>query len=90
MGKSVFSSSNALTYTEVHAAVLGVVVGVLAGYARVVGYETVAVGSGVVFVAVALGLGARGELPAAQTTLRREPWYALAAFLLGGALVTLL
>ena len=90
MGKSVFGSSNSLTYTEVHAAIIGAVVGVLAGYARVAGYETVAVGGGVVFVGVALGLGARGELPAAQTTLRREPWYGLAAFLLGGVLVTLL
>ncbi|UPW01169.1 hypothetical protein M0R88_03470 [Halorussus gelatinilyticus] len=87
MGTSVFGSDNALTYTEIHAIILGAVVGVLAGYAHGIGRTTVAVGVAATFVAVALGLKYTGEIPAAQQTLRREPWYALAALVVGGAVV---
>jgi len=77
-------SGNHLTYTEVHASILGAVVGLFAGYLRTIGYTNVAVALAVVFVAVALGLRAHGTLPMAEKTVRREPWYALAAFVVGG------
>ncbi|WP_158055729.1 hypothetical protein [Halorussus halophilus] len=83
MAKEV-GSGNSLTYTEVHAAILGVVVGVLSGFAYSTGRTEVAVGLASFFVGVSLGVGGSGELPAAQRTVRREPWYALAAFLAGG------
>ncbi|NEU55781.1 hypothetical protein [Halorussus sp. MSC15.2] len=85
MAKSVLESKNSLTYTEIHAAILGAVVGVLAGYAHGIGRTDVAVGFAAAFVAVALGLKYTGKIPAAQQTVRREPWYALAALLAGGA-----
>jgi hypothetical protein len=77
-------SGNAVTYTEVHAAVLGTVVGLLAVYLRSVGYAGVAVGLAVVLIGIALGLTVRERYPAAQRTVRCEPWYALAAFVAGG------
>ncbi|MFC7079598.1 hypothetical protein [Halorussus caseinilyticus] len=85
MAKSVFESNNSLTYTEVHAAVLGAVIGTLAGYAHGIGRTEVSIGVVSTFVAVALGLKYSGKIPAAQRTIRREPWYALAALLVGGA-----
>ncbi|WP_137284812.1 hypothetical protein [Halorussus salinisoli] len=84
MAKPVFESDNPLTYTEVHAVVLGAVVGVLVGYAHGIGRTTVAVAFTTAFVGVALGIQYTGEIPAAQQTIRREPWYALAALLAGG------
>jgi hypothetical protein len=87
MGKPVLGTENSLTYAELHAVVLGAVTGVLAGYAHGIGRTTVAVGVTATFVAVALGLEYTGELPAAQRTVRREPWYALAALVVGGAVV---
>jgi hypothetical protein len=89
MSKSVVGSENSVTYTEVHAGVLGAVGGVLAGYASRHGFQSVSVALGVAFVAIALGVSVRGDVPVAQRTLRREPWYALSAFLLGGAVGTL-
>ncbi|WP_433625315.1 hypothetical protein [Halomicrococcus sp. NG-SE-24] len=89
MGKAVLGTDNRVTYTEVQAGVLGVVVGVLAGYGYALGHESVAVKVSAVFVALALGLGVTGRMSAAKRTLRREPWYALAAFLVGGTLGTL-
>ncbi|UPV75092.1 hypothetical protein M0R89_03250 [Halorussus limi] len=85
MGNAVLQSGNSFTYTELHAAILGAIIGVLAGYAHGIGRTTVAVGVTATFVAVALGLKYTGEIPAAQRTVRREPWYALAALLAGGA-----
>ncbi|WP_458187454.1 hypothetical protein [Haladaptatus sp. NG-WS-4] len=87
MSKPVVESRNPITYTEVHASVLGAVVGVLVGYASAHGFRSVAVG--VVFVIIALGIGVRGAVPMAQRTLRREPWYGLAAFLLGSVVGTM-
>jgi hypothetical protein len=84
MAKSVFESENPLTYTEVHAVILGAVVGVLTGYAHGIGRTSAAVGVTVTFVGVALGVKYTGKIPAAQRTVRREPWYALAALLVGG------
>ncbi|WP_128476455.1 hypothetical protein [Halorussus pelagicus] len=87
MGKPVLGTDNPLTYTELHAVVLGAVIGVLTGYAHGIGRTTVAVGVTSTFVAVALGVKYTGEIPAAQRTVRREPWYALAALVVGGAVV---
>ncbi|MFC7046813.1 hypothetical protein ACFQH6_16660 [Halobacteriaceae archaeon GCM10025711] len=42
------------------------------------------------FVAIALGLRMRKQLPVAQRTMRREPWYALAAFVAGAVVARLL
>lgn len=83
MAKQV-GSGNSLTYTEVHAAILGAVVGVLSGFAFSIGRTEAAVGLASFFVGVSLGVGGSGKLPAAQKTVRKEPWYALAAFLVGG------
>lgn len=77
-------SPNPLTYTEVHAVVLGGVVGVLVGYAYDLGYATLAAGFTGLFVLLALGVAVMEDNPAAQKTVRREPWYALAALLVGG------
>ena len=84
MGKPVLQTRNPLTYTEFHALVLGAVVGVLAGYAHGIGRTAVAAAFASLFVALALGVHANGTLPMAQRTVRREPWYALAALLVGG------
>ncbi|NHN59912.1 MULTISPECIES: hypothetical protein [Halorussus] len=84
MAKPVLGSDNPLTYTEVHALVLGGVVGVLAGYGHVIGRTDLATWLTAAFVAAALGLGVAGRLSKAQATVRREPWYALAALLVGG------
>ena len=85
MSKAVFRSGNTITYMELHAVVLGLVVGGLVAYTYGLGHTTVAVAGGVVFVGLALGVYARGSLSKAQLTLRREPWYALAAFVIGAA-----
>ena len=87
MGDPVFETDNPLTYTEVHALVLGAVVGVLAGYAHGIGRTSAAVGVTATFVAIALGIEYTGEIPAAQRTVRREPWYALAALPVGGTVI---
>lgn len=89
MGETV-GSGNALTYTEVHAAIIGLVVGVLAGYALLLGYDLLAAGVSATFVSIALGVRTQEELPVAQTTVRREPWYALGAFLVGALVAWLL
>ena len=89
MAQTVFGGQNRLTYTEVHASILGFVVGSLAWYAHELGRTTLAVTAGAVFVAIALGVYMRGRLPVAQRTIRHEPWYALAAFVVGGAVSTL-
>lgn len=85
MGKPVFGTENQLTYRELHAAVIGSVVGFLAGYAHLVGRTSLAAGVSTLFVVLALGVGATGHLSTARRTVRKEPWYALAAFLGGGA-----
>lgn len=90
MGNPVLETENRLTYMEAHAAILGVVVGYLVRYALELQYTTVAVGGGVVFVAIALGLTVCEKIPVAQRTIRREPWYALVAFLVGSAILSLL
>ncbi|PSQ50854.1 hypothetical protein BRD15_00740 [Halobacteriales archaeon SW_6_65_15] len=84
MGAPVLGTENRVTYTELHALVLGAVVGVLAGYAHGIGRTTVATAFTSLFVAISLGVRANGKLPMAQRTVRREPWYALAALLVGG------
>ncbi|WP_266078686.1 hypothetical protein [Haladaptatus caseinilyticus] len=90
MGKPVVGSKNNITYTEVHAGILGIVIGVLAGYVSELGFHSMAVGVAIVFIMISLGVGIRGDVPIAQRTIRREPWYALTAFLLGGAIGTLI
>ncbi len=87
MAKPVLGSDNAFTYRELHATILGAVIGVLTGYAHDIGRTDVAVGVTGTFVAVALGLKYTGKIPAAQRTVRREPWYALAALVAGGAAI---
>lgn len=84
MGTPVFGTKNKLTYRELHAAILGGVVGFLAGYAHLVGRTSLATEVAVLFVVLALGVGATSRLSTAKVTIRREPWYALAAFLGGG------
>ena len=84
MGNPVLGTKNSLTYTEFHAVILGAVVGVLAGYAHAIGRTSIAATFTSIFVALALGIYATGKLSAAQRTVRREPWYALAALLVGG------
>ena len=86
MGTPVLGTKNPLTYAELHALILGAVVGVLAGYAHGIGRTTVATAVTTLFVAVALGASATGEIPKARKTIRKEPWYALAALLVGGIL----
>ncbi|WP_435176079.1 hypothetical protein [Halorussus sp. AFM4] len=90
MAKPVLGSDNPLTYTEIHALVLGAVVGVLAGYGHVIGRTELATWLTAAFVAAALGLGVAGRLSKARTTIRREPWYALVALLVGGVAVVAL
>jgi hypothetical protein len=90
MGTPVFGTNNPLTYTELHAAILGAVVGVLVGYGHVIGRTGLATGFTAFFVAVALGVQYHGKIPKAQKTIRREPWYALAALLVGGAVAVAL
>ena len=87
MRKRIFGSENELSYAEVHAVILGGVVGALVGYAHVLGRTTVAIGVGAFFVGVAFGVGSSERGVPARRTIRREPWYALAAFLTGGAAV---
>jgi hypothetical protein len=87
MAEPVLGSDNAFTYTELHATILGGVIGVLVGYAHDIGRTEIAVGVTSTFVAVALGLKYTGKIPAAQRTVRREPWYALVALLVGGGVV---
>lgn len=90
MGKPVFDTENNLTYTEVHAAILGVAIGVLIGYGHGLGYTTVALVGSVAFVGIAFGIYRRGSLPKAQRTIQREPWYALSAFVVGASVGTVL
>lgn len=84
MGKSVFGTENSITYTEVHALILGATVGLLAGYGHTIGQTKLATSFTAIFVAVALGIKYTGKIPAAQQTIRREPWYALAALVVAG------
>ena len=84
MSESVLSK-NELSFHEWHAAVLGAVVGAFAAYLRTAGFPTVGVSLAVVFVVAALGVERYGST--ASRTVRREPWYALAAFLVAGAAV---
>ncbi|WP_435155284.1 hypothetical protein [Haladaptatus sp. DFWS20] len=86
MGKPVVDSKNSVTYAEVHAAILGIVIGILAGYVSTMGFESVGIG----FVMISPEIGVCGDVQIAQQTIRREPWYALAAFLVGGAVGTLI
>jgi len=84
MSESVFSA-NRFTFREWHAGVLGACVGAVAGYLHAIEYTTLGAGLAVVFVAAALGLRRYGSV--AGRTVRREPWYALAAFVAVGAAV---
>jgi hypothetical protein len=84
MSESVFSA-NELAFREWHAAVLGAVVGAFAAYLHATEYAAVGVTIAVVFVVASLGVARYGST--ASRTVRREPWYALAAFLAGGAVV---
>jgi len=85
--ESVFSE-NPLTFREWHAAVLGGTVGVVAGYLPVVGYPSVGVTLVGLVVGVALGVKRLGSV--AGRTVRREPWYALAALVAAAAAVRVL
>jgi hypothetical protein len=52
MGKPVLGTKNRLTYTELHAVILGGVVGGFAGYAHAIGRTTVATAFAALFVAL--------------------------------------
>jgi hypothetical protein len=84
MSESVFSE-NALTFREWHAAVLGACVGALAAYLATVGYTAVGTVLAGLVVGVALGVQRLGSV--AGRTVRKEPWYALAALVAAGAAV---
>jgi Mg/Co/Ni transporter MgtE len=84
MGTPVFGTENRLTDAELHALFLGATVGVLAGYAYGIGLTLAATAVTSLFVALSLGVQANGTVPMAQRTVRREPWYALAALVAGG------
>jgi hypothetical protein len=85
MSESVLSS-NRFTFREWHAAVLGGVVGALAAYLHRIEFSAVGVAFAVLFVVGALGKRVY-DGSAAGRTITKEPWYALAAFALAGALV---
>jgi len=85
--ESVFSE-NPLTFREWHAAVLGGSVGAVAGYLPAVGYPGAAVTLAGFVVGVAFGVKRLGSV--AGRTVRKEPWYALAALVAVGAAVRLL
>ena len=76
MSESVFSE-NALTFREWHAAVLGGSVGAVAAYLPAVGHPSVGVALAGLVVGVAFGVKRLGSV--AGRTVRKEPWYALAA-----------
>ncbi|MFC7167602.1 hypothetical protein [Halospeciosus flavus] len=88
-------SGNSLTFTELHAAILGTVVGVFGAFVFARGFRTVGVALGAAFVGFVLGFDLRGRaesrveprVEAAELVLQREPWYALGAFVVAGALV---
>jgi hypothetical protein len=84
MSESVLSE-NTFTFREWHAGVLGAAVGAFASYLHAIDYTDLGVGLAVVFVAAARGLRRYGSV--AGRTVRREPWYALAAFVAVGAVV---
>lgn len=84
MSESVFSA-NELTFREWHAAVLGACVGVFVAYIHTIDYTLPGIALAVVFVAAALGIARYGSI--AGRTVRREPWYALAAFVGAAAVV---
>ena len=84
MSESVLSK-NELSFREWHAAVLGAIVGAFAAYLRSTGYSTVGTVLAVGFVVTALGVERYAST--ASRTVRREPWYALAAFVVGGVVV---
>ncbi|WP_336036279.1 hypothetical protein [Halobacterium yunchengense] len=84
MSESVFSS-NELTFREWHAAVLGACVGAVAAYARTADYAVLAGAVAALFVLASLGVARYGSV--AGRTVRKEPWYALAAFVAAGGVV---
>ncbi|MFB6268532.1 MAG: hypothetical protein ABEH83_01210 [Halobacterium sp.] len=84
MSESV-SSGNQLTFHEWHAAVLGAAVGAFAAYLHVLEYTALGASLAAVFALAALGIACYGSV--AGRTVRKEPWYALAAFVGAGALV---
>ncbi|MEE6209080.1 hypothetical protein U3A55_02760 [Salarchaeum sp. III] len=86
MSPTAVGSGNTLTYTEVHAAIVGVAVGAVAAYVEQHGFPGVGVALAALFVGLALGVDIGGRTAAGARTLRREPWYGLGAFVLAGAL----
>lgn len=84
-------SGNRLTYTELHATALGLLLGVLVAFAYAQGLRLVAAAGGAFVVGLALGfdLRARAEphVDPAEQVLQREPWYALGGFVGAGVLV---
>lgn len=87
---STFGAEGRVTYRELYATILGVVVGSLVGYAHLVGRASLATDVAVLFVVFALGVAGGGRLSTARVTIRREPWYALAAFPVGAVAVVAL
>jgi len=87
MSESVFSE-NPLTFREWHAAVLGGSVGAVAAYLPAVGHPSVGVTLAGLVVGVAFGVKRLGSV--AGRTVRKEPWYALAALAAVAAVVRLL
>jgi len=85
--ESVFSA-NEFTFREWHAAVLGASVGALATYLPAVGYPGVGVSLAGLVVGIAFGVKRLGSV--AGRTVRKEPWYALAALVAAAAVVRVL
>ena len=84
--ESVFSE-NPLTFREWHAAVLGASVGAVAAYLPAVGHPAAGVSLAGFVVGVAFGVKRLGSV--AGRTVRKEPWYALAALVAAAAIVRL-
>ncbi|WP_435099281.1 hypothetical protein [Halarchaeum sp. P4] len=89
-GNRAFGTGNHLTYTELHATLLGVLVGAIAAYVAFRGFDGVSVALAAGFVGLALGVDLGGRLSHGQRILQREPWYALGGFVAVGGLVLFL
>jgi len=84
-----FSADRSVSEIDFLAGAVGAIIGLLVSYGSEHGFRNVAIVSGVLFIGLSLGVSVSGVMPGIRRKLRREPWYALAAFLLFGAVGTL-
>lgn len=84
-----FETDHFVTDIDLLAAIFGVIIGAIAGFASEHGFHNAAIAGGVMFIGISLGVSINGTIPVLRRKLRREPWYALIAFLLGGAIGTI-